>query len=94
MSRLMYSPRLAAAVLMIGSSVLTSADAADDLKESGRDQVRVAAVQINGYDKGDVPREGYDPTQQLLPYIDRAGKEKNDLIVFLRYKNVMVFVVF
>ena len=31
-------------------------------------------MQINGYDKGDLPRDGYDPTVQLLPYIDRAGE--------------------
>jgi N-carbamoylputrescine amidase len=42
-------------------------------------------VQISGYDKGDLPRDGYDPTVQILPYIDRAGKEDVELIVFPEY---------
>ena len=50
-----------------------------------RDVVKVAAVQISGYDKGDVPRPGYDPTGDLLPYIDRAGKDGAQLVVFPEY---------
>ena len=86
MPRFLLTPTLAAAVvLIIGSGIVARVRAADDVKETKRARVRVAAVQINGYDKGDVPREGYNPTQQLLPYIDRAGKEKMDLIVFPEY---------
>ena len=47
--------------------------------------MKVAAVQISGYDKGDLPREDYDPTTQLVPYIDRAGKDQAQLIVFPEY---------
>ncbi len=50
-----------------------------------RDVVKVAAVQISGYDKGDVPRPGYDPTADLIPYIDRAGKDGAQLVVFPEY---------
>ena len=50
-----------------------------------RDLVKVAAVQISGYDKGDVRREGYDPTPQFVPYIDRAGKDGAQLVVFPEY---------
>ena len=47
--------------------------------------VKVAAVQITGYDKGELPREGFDPSSKLLPYIDRAGREGAQLIVFPEY---------
>ena len=49
------------------------------------DTVKVAAVQICGYDKGDVPRPGYDPTVAILPYIDRAGDDGAQLVVFPEY---------
>jgi predicted amidohydrolase len=47
--------------------------------------VKVAAVQIKGYDKGDLPREGYDASNAILPYIDRAGKDGAQLVVFPEY---------
>ncbi|MBC8354061.1 MAG: carbon-nitrogen hydrolase family protein [Planctomycetes bacterium] len=50
-----------------------------------RDLVKVAAVQISGYDKGDSPRDGYDPVAPIIPYIDRAGKDGSQLIVFPEY---------
>ncbi len=44
-------------------SVVSSFDTrADEAGSRHRDFVKVAAVQISGYDKGDVPREGYEPT--------------------------------
>jgi beta-ureidopropionase len=49
------------------------------------DTVKVAAVQIKGYDKGDLPRQGYDPTTAIVPYIDRAGKDGAQLVVFPEY---------
>lgn len=58
---------------------------ADETGGAQRDLVKVAAVQISGYDKGDLPREGYDPTDQLIPYINRAGKENAQLVVFPEY---------
>ncbi|MHC1769736.1 MAG: carbon-nitrogen hydrolase family protein [Verrucomicrobiia bacterium] len=50
-----------------------------------RDLVKVAAVQISGYDKGDVWREGYDAADQLIPYIERAGQDGAQLVVFPEY---------
>jgi predicted amidohydrolase len=58
---------------------------AEESNSVNRDFVKVAAVQISGYDKGDVPREGYNPTLQLVPYIDRAGKDDAQLVVFPEY---------
>lgn len=59
--------------------------AADDAVPPNRDAVKVAAVQINGYDKGELPRDGYDPASLLMPYINRAGKDKAQLVVFPEY---------
>lgn len=50
-----------------------------------RDIVKVAAVQINGYDKGDLPKPDFDPVASLLPHIARAGQEDCQLIVFPEY---------
>jgi|KBSMisStaDraftv2_1062788.scaffolds.fasta_scaffold420623_2 predicted amidohydrolase len=47
--------------------------------------VKVAAMQIKGYDKGNLPREGYDPTEAIVPYIDRASKDSAQLVVFPEY---------
>ena len=46
------------------------------------DSVKVAAVQILGYDKSDVPRPGYDPTEAMVPYINKAGEDGAQLVVF------------
>lgn len=47
--------------------------------------VKVAAVQIKGYDKGDTPQQGRDPAAAIIPYIDRAGKDGAQLVVFPEY---------
>ena len=49
------------------------------------DVVKVAAVQICGYDKTDVPKPGYDPSEAMVPYIDRAGADGAQLVVFPEY---------
>lgn len=48
-------------------------------------EVRVAAVQISGYDKGDLPRAGYDPVTPLLSFIRRARHDGASLVVFPEY---------
>jgi beta-ureidopropionase len=58
---------------------------ADPVKKQSPNSVKVAAVQISGYDKGDVPKEGYDPTEVIVPYIHRAGKDGAQLVVFPEY---------
>lgn len=70
---------------IVGLIAPTVADDASDISGARFDRVKVAAVQISGYDKGDLPRDDYDPASQLLPYIDRAGDEEAQLIVFPEY---------
>ena len=50
-----------------------------------RAQVKVAAIQIDGYDKGDVPRVGYDPASEFVAYIGRAASDGAELVVFPEY---------
>lgn len=64
---------------------LNSALSAEPPASPNRDLVKVAAVQISGYDKGDTPRDNYDPVAPLIPYIDRAGKDGAQLVVFPEY---------
>jgi predicted amidohydrolase len=73
------------AVIALIIAANTPASNAAEAEEPNRGTAVVAAVQINGYDKGDLPRDGYDPTIPMLPYIERAGQEKVDLIVFPEY---------
>lgn len=47
--------------------------------------VEVAAVQITGYDKGELPRDDFDPSARLVEYIDRAGRDGAQLVVFPEY---------
>lgn len=70
-----------AVIVLAIATVLT----ADDHVPPNRDLVKVAAVQIDGYDKGDLPRDGYDPASLLIPYINRAGQDKVQLVVFPEY---------
>lgn len=72
-------------IAVAGVFALANDGAADKPNSVNRESVKVAAVQISGYDKGDLPREGYDPTTQLIPYIDRAGKDGAELVVFPEY---------
>ncbi|MGD9856416.1 MAG: carbon-nitrogen hydrolase family protein [Planctomycetaceae bacterium] len=67
--------------------LVTPFAAAQESRQDGgaSDSIRVAAVQIIGYDKGEVPREGYHPADSYVPYIDRAGRDKADLVVFPEY---------
>ncbi|MCA9158979.1 MAG: carbon-nitrogen hydrolase family protein [Planctomycetales bacterium] len=75
--------RIVAAVLMLHGSQVTIAADTDHLL--GPDSVKVAAVQISGYDKGDLPRKGYDPTDAIIPYINQAGNDGAQLVVFPEY---------
>jgi len=59
--------------------------AEDVVKEVNRDQVKIAAVQTSGYDKGDERREGYDAADELIPDIGRAGEDEAQLVVFPEY---------
>jgi predicted amidohydrolase len=48
-------------------------------------QVKVAAVQMLGYDKTDVPRPGFDPSEAVVGYVARAAKDGAQLVVFPEY---------
>jgi len=48
-------------------------------------QVKVAAVQVTGYDKGELPRQNYTPASNFIVYIDRAAKDGAELVVFPEY---------
>lgn len=74
-----------AAILAILSGALAGPDMAASPTVGGRDTVKVAAVQISGYDKKDPPRENYDPTGAIVGYIERAGRDGVELVVFPEY---------
>ena len=48
-------------------------------------QVKVAVVQFTGYDKTDLPRPGFDPASTVAAYVERAGKDGAELVVFPEY---------
>ena len=48
-------------------------------------QVKVAAVQMLGYDKTDMPRPGFDPSEAVVRYIEKAAKDGAQLVVFPEY---------
>ena len=76
---------------MIGIVLLTASIAEGEPPDAPMPEtVKVAAVQISGYDKGDVPRDGFDPTDALVPYIDRAGEDGAQLVVYSVYSRMAV----
>ena len=79
----MYVTRFACTVAVAVPSVAVALAA----QQPGQrpDHVKVAAVQINGYDKKDVPKPGYDPTESIVPYINRAAQDGAQLVVFPEY---------
>ena len=42
-------------------------------EKSPPDRVKVAAVQMLGYDKTDLPRPDCDPTETVIRYVRRSG---------------------
>jgi predicted amidohydrolase len=53
--------------------------------ENRMERVKVAAVQISGYDKTIVPGEVKDPVSDALEYINRAARDSAQLVVFPEY---------
>jgi predicted amidohydrolase len=47
--------------------------------------IKVAAVQMLGYDKTDKPRPGFDPSEAVVRYIEKAAKDQAQLVVFPEY---------
>ena len=64
---------------------MTELHAEDSRQLRKPDSVKIAAVQISGYDKGDLPKDDYDPTEKIIPYIHRAGQDGSELVVFPEY---------
>ena len=77
-------PRFHKLLLSVLLLLQTQAAKSEDI-EAKNTKVKIAAVQISGYDKGELPRKGYDVVATLLPYIDRAKKDGADLVVFPEY---------
>src|SRR3954469_23997009 len=48
-------------------------------------QVKVAAVQVLGYDKTDLPRPGFDPSEAVARYVEKAAGDGAQLVVFPEY---------
>jgi len=72
---------LVSLALLLGSSATSAEPSANELPET----VKVAAVQICGYDKTDSPRPEYHPAEAMIPYIQRAAKDGAQLVVFPEY---------
>jgi predicted amidohydrolase len=77
--------RLAPIVLALLLLTLAARLSTAEPTERKPDRVLVAAVQILGYDKTDVPRPGYDPAGSIIPYIHKAGADGAQLVVFPEY---------
>jgi predicted amidohydrolase len=83
--RILAQPIWALPVLILIGFASPPANDAEQVSGQGSALVKVAAVQIKGYDKGDLPREGYDPTTPIVQYINRAGKDGAQLVAFPEY---------
>lgn len=77
--------RLRIALFTMGFFSCVSPALGESPKEPPPTHVKVAAVQISGYDKGELPRPNYHPEQSFIPYIDQAGRDNADLVVFPEY---------
>jgi len=65
--------------------VVAATSALGEQMDKKTGQVKVAAVQMLGYDKTDVPRPGFDPSETVVRYIERAAKDGAQLVVFPEY---------
>jgi hypothetical protein len=74
---------LSASASALAAAVLTLPTSAGEPQKPG--QVKVAAVQILGYDKTDVPRPGFDPSESAVRCVEKAAKDKAQLVVFPEY---------
>ncbi len=79
------SIRFTLLMLTLSLMVATANTLAGEPAQNQPDTVKVAAVQILGYDKTDVPRPGYDPAEAMIPYIDKAGNDGAQLVVLPEY---------
>jgi len=69
-------------LLVLASGCATASEAG---QATGPDTVKIAAVQVCGYDKGYVERPGYDPAKVVTKYIQKASGDGAQLVVFPEY---------
>jgi predicted amidohydrolase len=74
---------LSVSVFPLAAALLTLPASAAEPEKPG--QVKVAAVQMIGYDKTDVPRPGFDPSETVVRYVERATRDGAQLVVFPEY---------
>jgi len=79
----MYSDFLRILVLLVLAS--GGATASEARQAARPDTVKVAAVQVCGYDKGYVERPGFDPAKLAVTYIEKAAEDGAQLVVFPEY---------
>ena len=73
-------------ILLIVVSVSSALQGlAESPPKTGNKQVKVAAVQVTGYDKRELPRRNYNPASHFIMYIERAAKDGAELVVFPEY---------
>ena len=77
--------RIGTAFTLLAFMVHAAEAYAQESSDQRPGKVKVAAVQICGYDKTDVPKKGYDPTNAMVLYIDKAGKDGAHMVVFPEY---------
>lgn len=79
--------RRAIACLLACACLVSNTSRGQDRAEkmTGKPRIKVAAVQLAGYDKGELPREGYSPVDRVVKFIGRAGEDHADLVVFPEY---------
>jgi len=56
-----------------------------DGQSGSEDRVKVAAVQVSGYDKTIMPGLEIDAVGKAIPYIERAARDSAELVVFPEY---------
>lgn len=72
-----------AALLVAASEPLPACGAEPTPSDAA--EVKLAAVQVLGYDKTDLPRAGYDPSNTVVRYIERAARDGAQLLMFPEY---------
>jgi N-carbamoylputrescine amidase len=77
--------RVRTAVILLPFILSAAAAHAQESSDQRPGTLKVAAVQVCGYDKTDMPKAGYDPTEVIIPYIHKAGKDAAQLVVFPEY---------
>jgi len=63
----------------------TSAGWAAEAAGTAPREVKVAAVQMLGYDKTDVPRADFAPSEAVVRYVEQAARDGAQLVVFPEY---------